>query len=183
VKPRFVFMLALAFLAVVSLPAQRGGGGGAPHASAPRANGGRIPSPPPARSNRGAKPDVGRGRDKTVNSTPHVNNDHWYGHDLANDRRYRVAQPFEHGRFANAGPAYRYSVLRIDRGIHRFWFPGGFFFDVALWDWPICADWCWDCGDDFVVYDDPDHPGWYLLYNIHTGVYVHVMYGGVAPGP
>ena len=38
---------------------------------------------------------------------------------------------------------------------------------VADWDWPICADWCWDCGDDFVVYEDPDHIGWYMLYNVH----------------
>jgi len=49
---------------------------------------------------------------------------------------------------------------------------------VADWDWPICADWCWDCGDDFVVYEDPDHIGWYMLYNVHTGAYVHVSYLG-----
>ena len=74
--------------------------------------------------------------------------------------------------------AHRLAVVKIDRDRHRFWFREGFFFDVAIWDWPICADWCWDCGDDFVIYDDPDHIGWYLLYNVHTGVYVHVQYAG-----
>jgi hypothetical protein len=52
------------------------------------------------------------------------------------------------------------------------------YFQVADWDWPICADWCSDCGDDFVVYEDPDHMGWYRLYNVHTGAYVHVSYLG-----
>lgn len=44
---------------------------------------------------------------------------------------------------------------------------------------PLCADWCRTCGDDFVVYEDQDHIGWYLLYNIHTGLFVHVQYMGV----
>jgi hypothetical protein len=27
---------------------------------------------------------------------------------------------------------------------------------------------CWDCGDNFVVCDAPDHPGWYMVYNAGT---------------
>ncbi|HYX67717.1 MAG TPA: hypothetical protein VE825_01180, partial [Terriglobales bacterium] len=103
---------------------------------------------------------------------------HWYGHDKPNDKRYHVDHPFEHGRFEHFGPSYRYTIERVDLDAHRFWLPGGFFFEVASWDWPLAANWCWNCGDDFVVYDDPDHPGWYLLYNLHTGRFVHVMYMG-----
>lgn len=125
-----------------------------------------------------AKPESERHVTGHVNSTPHINQDHWYGHDRPDDKRYRVDRPFEHGHFEHFGPSYRYRVERFDLDHHRFWFPGGFGFEVASWDWPICADWCWDCADDFVVYEDTDHAGWYLLYNVHTGVYVHVSYLG-----
>jgi hypothetical protein len=89
-----------------------------------------------------------------------------------------VDHPYDHGHFAHFGPSYRYNVIRVDRDHHRFWLPGGFYFEVAAWDGPLCADWCWDCGDDFTVYEDPDHPAWYMVYNIHTGAYVHVTYMG-----
>jgi hypothetical protein len=148
-----------------------------PARNAPRGNQGRIPeAPAPRPANARPEPDTrGPGR---VNNTPHVANDHWYGHDRPNDPHYRVAHPFEHGHFEHVGPSYRYNVLRIDMNQHRFWLPGGFFFDVAPNDWALAADWCWSCGEDFVVYDDPDHPGWYMVYNIHTGGYVHAMYMG-----
>lgn len=148
------------------------------HQNAPRANQGRIPPAPPRAQGQQYKREEEHPINGSVDHTPHVNNDHWYGHDDPGDKRYHADRPFEHGHFVRLGPTYRYSILRIDRDHHRFWFPGGFDFQVASWDWALCADWCWDCGDDFVVYEDPDHIGWYLLYNIHTGIYVHVLYMG-----
>jgi hypothetical protein len=147
-----------------------------PHQT-PRANQGHIPAAPPRRDAQ-AKPEEERHPTGHVNTTPHVNQNHWYGHDAPNDARYHLDHPFEHGHFAHFGPSYRYRVERFDPALHRFWFPGGFYFQIADWDWPLAADWCWNCGDDFVVYEDPDHPGWYLLYNVHTGAYVHVTYMG-----
>jgi len=174
-RKQFVVMLGLfGLLAAVPAIAQRDERG---H-DFPRANQGQLPLPPERRIDPQTVPEVEIHEGNRVNGTPHVERNHWYGHDAPGDVRYRLERPFAPGRFANVGPAHRFAVVRIDRDRHRFWFPGGFFFDVAVWDWPICADWCWDCGNDFVVYDDPDHVGWYLLYNIHTGVYVHVQYAG-----
>jgi hypothetical protein len=144
----------------------------------PHANGGHIPPPPPARSSHNAEPEEEKLEGGRVDKTPHVNNDHWYGHEKPNDPRFHLAHPFEHGHFEHFGPSFRYSVVRVDVNAHRFWFPGGFYFEIAAWDWPLASGWCWTCGDDFVVYEDTDHPGWYLLYNIQTGVYVHCQYLG-----
>ena len=148
------------------------------HQNAPRANQGRIPPAPPKANTQNFRREEEHRQNGSVDHTPHVSNDHWYGHDAPNDKRFHIDHPFSHSRFEHFGPSYRYSVTRIDHDHHRFWFPGGFYFQIADWDWPLAADWCWDCGDDFVVYEDPDHVGWYLLYNIHTGVYVHVTYLG-----
>jgi len=183
---RFLFSVAIAFFLAIPAVAQRPSSGPpaqhgqpTPHGqSTPRANQGHVPAPPMKRDNPHAKPDFERNSRGHVNQTPHVNNDRWYGHDRPMDKRFRQDRPFEHGRFEHFGPEYRYRIERFDRDRHRFWFGGGFYFEVPVWDWPLCEDWCWDCGDDFVVYEDPDHIGWYLLYNIHTGMYVHVTYLG-----
>jgi hypothetical protein len=66
--------------------------------NAPRANQGRIPDPPQHRESRSAPPEQDRREGGRVNSLPHVHNDHWYGHDKPNDRRYRVDHPFERVR-------------------------------------------------------------------------------------
>jgi hypothetical protein len=171
---RFAISTALALCIAVPLLAQRP----EERHEGPRANQGHIPQAPPPRRESNAKPEIEK-HDSRVNSMPHVNNDHWYGHDKPNDRRYVVAHPFEHGHFEHVGPSNRYRIERFDRDRHRFWFPGGFGFEIASWDWALAADWCWDCSaEDFCIYDDPDHVGWYLLYNIHTGAYIHVQYIG-----
>jgi len=179
--------LALAPLPAMAQPARGGHPPGpghaqpAPHGHAanyPRANQGHIPPPPAARRVPTAPREVEHLPTGHVNDLPHVNGNHWYGHAAPNDPHLHLAHPFAHGHFAHVGPSFRYAVARVDLARHWFWLPGGGSFQVALSDWPLCADWCWDCGDDFVVYDDPDHAGWYLVYNVHLGVYVHAQYMG-----
>ena len=108
---------------------------------------------------------------------PHVHavNDQWVGHAAPNDPNLHLDHPWQQGRFT--GPIGAQHVWRMQGGARDRFNVGGFFFDVAPFEYDYVSDWLWD-SDDIVIYADPDHDGWYLAYNVRLGTYVHVMYLG-----
>lgn len=164
--------LLLAALLVLSLPAfaqYRHEGG---HQAPPR----RGPAPVvqnahPVEQNRNYADREGHP------NAPHVDGKIWVGHDTGrDDARYRVDHPFEHGRF-NGGIGRGHMWRLGGGGPRRFWF-NGWYWSVSPVDIAYCDGWLWD-SDQIVIYDDPDHIGWYLAYNTRLGTYVHVTYMGM----
>ena len=133
----------------------------------------------PARSapeNRGAPKNRGFADKPGHPEAPHVHtNGKWVGHDSGAmipaitstvpgawtlHRRVRPGSRVPPGR-GKSGP------LLVQR-LH---------FSVALPDYAYCDGWLWS-SDPIVIYEDPDHPGWYLAYNMRLGIYTHVTYLG-----
>jgi hypothetical protein len=173
--------------------ARESGGGHIPSHGPPAMRAPRAPAPqrqaPPAPSRQAApaprsappSPEGGRPgyRDRPEHpQAPHVHSrsDEWVGHDSGRgDEHYRVDHAWEHGRFpGRVGPRH---VWRLHGGGRERFEIDNWFFSVAPYDWGYCDDWFWD-SDDIVIYEDPDHPGWYLAYNVRLGTYVHVTYLG-----
>jgi hypothetical protein len=172
--------LMLAVNAFAQHPSGGGGhaSGGGMHGAEHGVGGGHIPAHGPSGAGAHSRPGVSDEAGAGHPAAPHVHaeNDRWVGHDTGrNDAHYHLDHPWEHGRFPGIiGPGHVWRLHGGDRG--RF-AVAGFFFAVAAFDFAYCDAWLWS-DDDIVIYDDPDHVGWYLAYNVRLGTYVHVMYMG-----
>ena len=192
---RLIGVFAVLSLAAIPAHAQRGRdqharGGGRGEQRAPReVGGGHIPARGPSRSPAPESPAPARNapqRNAPPNyahapghpNAPHVDarTDTWFGEATRRDERgLRLEHPWAHGRFPGEfGPSH---VFRLRGGDYRRFGFGGYYFSVAAVDWPFCRDWLWD-DDDLVLYEDFDHPGFYLAYNVRLGTYVHVEFIG-----
>jgi len=166
-----VTQLTLAALLAFAVPMLAQHPGGAGHQAIPKHGPAPVRGTPhPVEPNRNYSDQTGHP------NAPHVDGKTWVGHDTGSgDARYHVDQPWAHGHF-NGGFGRGHVWHLGGGGPGRFWF-NGWYWDVWAADVAFCDGWLWD-SDEIVIYEDPDHVGLYLAYNVRLGTYVHVEYLG-----
>jgi hypothetical protein len=176
-------LLMLSLSCAVPAYAQHGGGGEQPaghgaHGGGGVIGGGRIPGhgPSPMRGKEGHSGGSRDHRDADGHpNAPHVHADgRWMGHDSGRgDQHYHLQHPWAHGHFT--GGFGRQFLLR--GGNRDRFLLDGFYFGIAPWDYDYVGGWLWD-RDPIAIYEDPDHPGWYLGFNARLGVFAHLNFLG-----
>lgn len=190
-----ILVLSVLICAIAAFGQERARGAQQRPAARPEVGGGHVPAhgPAPVRNARPTPVHASSGAPlrsepatenhvavdrKAHPDLPHVHaaNDQWVGHATGkNDPHYAMAQPWSHGRFTGGfGRGHQWVLSGGNR--ERFGFDN-FFWDVAAFDYNIVSDWNWTA-DEIVVYEDPDHVGWYLGYNSRLGTYAHIEYLG-----
>jgi hypothetical protein len=124
----------------------------------------------------------------------HANNDQWVGHDSGpGDPNYHLDRPWAHGRYTGGfGPKRVFGLawdkVNLETAEWLSAVGGRTYFDNFYWfmaphDLYTYARWKW-AGDRIAIYEDPDHVGWYLGYNLRLGTIAHMEYLGTgAHGP
>ncbi len=152
-------------------------------AARPEVGGGHIPARGPRHVRAAAAPRAGAQPVQRVADKPghpvaphvHATNDEWVGQAAPNDPNLHLDHPWQNGRFP--GEIGAHHIWRLQGGSPARFNIGGFYFEVAAFEYDYVTDWLWD-SDDIVIYADPDHVGWYIAYDARLGTYVHVMYLG-----
>jgi hypothetical protein len=118
------------------------------------------------------------------NNRPDRNARYRDDHDYRGNRSYRLPgyRPGYRGGYGyRGGFSHDYigprHVWRLEGGGRDRFFFRGFYFRVAVYDYPRADGWYWD-RDNVIIYDDPDNSGCYLAFNTRLGTYVHVTFDG-----